>query len=184
MERSKGQDEPNPLLHGFPAVRPRPRLCEALWKDAPPTRGEKKTSREWPRCHPEIGRSALFASLLCLQCPITCHLYSPQKMHILRFLFFSYTLFFFLVWLTDARSGKLLGHSDKPYHVKTAASTENKPKKGKASAAASLVSQMNRFVHRAVTAFYFTLKALFLQPNVIFIFYCTFWCFMYYYLFI
>lgn len=175
MERSKGQDEPNPLLHGFPAVRPRPRLCEALRKDAPPKRGEKKTSREWPRCQPEIGRSALFASLLCLQCPITCHLYPPKKCTFyVSFSSHIHFFFFFLVRLTDARSGKLLGHSDKPYHVQTAASTENKPKKGKASAAAALVRQMNRFLHHAVTAFYFTLKALFLQPNVIFIFYCTF----------
>lgn len=29
-ERNKGQDEPSPSLHGRPAVRPRPRLCEAL----------------------------------------------------------------------------------------------------------------------------------------------------------
>ena len=90
-ERYKGQDEPSPSLHGRPAVRPRPRLREALWNDAPPKDNREKDIQwlagEWPRCRFEWDWSlSAFASLLCLQCTITCHIYSKNA-HLTTFFF-------------------------------------------------------------------------------------------------
>lgn len=95
MERNKGQDVPSPSLHGHPAVWPRPRLREALWNDAPPKANREKDIQwlagEWRRCRFEWDWSlSAFASLLCLQCIITCHIYSKRRTF--DFFFFSYPL--------------------------------------------------------------------------------------------
>lgn len=106
MERNKGQDEPSPSLHGCPAVRPRPRLCEALWNDAPPKTGKKTSSGlpgyglavvEW-----DWSLSA-FASLLCLQCTIIHATYTTDVPLTLCFLSTLNTFWLF------ARSRKLHG---------------------------------------------------------------------------
>lgn len=73
---------------------------------------------EWPRCRFEWDWSlSAFASLLCLQCTITCHIYS-QKMHIWLLFFLSFHIHFNIFLLIFARSRKLLGHWAKPYMFK------------------------------------------------------------------
>lgn len=103
-ERSRGQDQPHPLLHGPPAVPPRPQLCEALSEGCATKTGggrkRKKTSggfpgNGFPLCGSERGGSALCAVLLCLQCIITRYLYPrppPQKKPTFDIFFFSYPL--------------------------------------------------------------------------------------------
>lgn len=123
MERNKGQDVPSPSLHGHPAVRPRPRLREALWNDAPPKANREKDiqwlAREWPRCRFEWDWSlSAFASLLCLQFIITCHIYSKRRTFDFFFFLFISTLIFVL--LIFACSRKLLGHWAKPFLLLTA----------------------------------------------------------------
>lgn len=81
MERSKGQDEAPPLLHGRPAVRPRlpNRLLEALHNDVCHQKiffGGKKTpdgflGKSVALFSNEIGRSAL--SLACCVYSVPLH---------------------------------------------------------------------------------------------------------------
>lgn len=102
MERNKGQDEPDPLLHGFPAVRPRPRFCEALRKDAPPKRGGGGERRPG-NGHAVTPRSGALRFLLaCCVYSVPSHATYIQKKCTFDVFFFSFhihfKLFFSLIY--------------------------------------------------------------------------------------
>lgn len=127
MGRNKGQDKPSPLLHGRPAVWPRPRLREALWNDVPP-KGNR--GKRHPVAFRGMASLSFWMRLVAQRFLLACCVYSVPlhatyipKTHIWLFFFFLFisTLIFFL--LIFAWSRKLLGHWVKPYPLKRLCST-------------------------------------------------------------
>ena len=108
----------------------------------------------------EIGRSAL--SLACCVYSVPLHATYIPNAHLTILFFSSYPLKYLFVL---ARSRKLLGHWAKPFPV--VQKTNKKEDKKKQTPSGLLVpgDQVNWFSHHAVTAFYFTLKALFLTTK-------------------